>query len=145
MDLQTTALPGLVDLPTMPSDFGDLVFIQADRLLPFTIRRVYYVHDIPAHAVRGGHAHKACHELIVAVKGAMTVELEAQDGSRSRNRLDHPSIGLYVPPLYWRVVRDYTAGAICLVLASEDYDPAEYLRDHDAFRRYRPSLPAGRA
>jgi hypothetical protein len=139
MDQQTTASPGLVDLPTVPSDFGDLVFIQADRALRFAIRRVYYIHDIPAQAVRGGHAHKACHELIVAVTGAMTVELETQDGDRSISRLDHPAIGLYVPPLYWRVIRDYTAGAICLVLASENYDPNEYLRDHEAFRHFQPA------
>jgi hypothetical protein len=139
MDQQTTALPGLVDLPTVPSDFGDLVFIQAGRVLRFEIRRVYYIHDIPAHAVRGGHAHKACHELVIAVKGAMTVELEAQDGRRSANRLDHPAIGLYVPPLYWRVIRDYTAGTICLVLASENYGPNEYLRGHHAFRHYQPA------
>jgi WxcM-like, C-terminal len=139
LDQQTIALPTLVDLPTVPSDFGDLVFIQADRVLRFAIRRVYYIHDIPAHALRGGHAHKTCHALVVAVKGAMTVGLEAQDGNRFLHRLDHPSIGLYVPPLYWRVIRDFTAGAICLALASENYDPDEYLRDHDAFRQYRPT------
>jgi hypothetical protein len=143
MEQQITASPELIDLPTVPNDFGDLVFIQADRALPFAIRRVYYVHDIPAHAVRGGHAHTTCHALIVAVRGAMTVDLEAQDGNRSLSRLDHPAIGLYVPPLYWRVIRDYTAGSICLVLASENYDPGEYLRDYDAFRGYRPPPAEG--
>lgn len=128
--------PRLIDLPGEPSALGDLVFIQANLQLPFTVRRVYFVHGIPHGAVRGGHAHKRCHELLVAASGAMTVSLEAQDGTMYRCRLDHPALGLYVPPLYWRVVTDYAAHSLCLVIASEDYDPAEYLRDPGQFRAF---------
>jgi hypothetical protein len=131
--------PRLIDLPVVPSEIGELAFIQANRLLPFAIRRVYYVYDIPEQATRGGHAHRKCHELLVAMAGAMTVNLEAQDGTRSCQRIDDPAVALYVPALYWRVIDRYAPGTICLVLASEDYDPGEYLRDYDEFRRYRDS------
>jgi len=136
------ALPRLVDLPRVPSAAGDLVAIQAMMEAPFAIRRVYFVHSIPEWAVRGGHAHKRCHELVVAASGAMTITLESQSGRTDRYRLEDPAVGLYVPPLYWRVVEAYKAQSLCLVLASEDYDPAEYLRDHGAFRSFDPASDA---
>lgn len=137
--LRVVSPPRLVDLPGDQSPQGDLIFIQAGSGLSFAVRRVYFIRDIPDWAVRGGHAHKHCHELIVAAAGAMTVSLEAQDGTTHRYRLEDPRKGLYVPPLYWRVVSEYLQGSLCLVLASEDYDPAEYLRDHERFIQFDPA------
>ena len=131
--------PRLITLQGNASDAGDLVVIQTQADIPFSIRRVYFIHNIPDWAVRGGHAHKRCQELVVAAAGAMTITLEAQDGTRHRFRLDEPTVGLYVPPLYWRMISEYREHSLCLVLASEDYDAEEYLRDHDLFRRFRPS------
>jgi oxalate decarboxylase/phosphoglucose isomerase-like protein (cupin superfamily) len=130
------SLPRRISLPSNPNAAGDLIYIQADLHLPFVIRRVYFVRGIPVGALRGGHAHKRCHELVVAASGAMTVGLEAQDGALQEHRLDDPGLGLYIPPLYWRVVRDYAPDSLCLVLASEDYDPEEYIRDHGRFRAF---------
>ncbi len=130
--------PRLVSLRANASAAGDLVAIQTGADIPFSIRRVYFIHSIPEGAVRGGHAHKRCHELLVAAAGAMTVTLEAQDGTHRRFRLEEPTVGLYVPPLYWRMIAEYRPLSLCLVLASEDYEPDEYLRDYDLFRRYRP-------
>jgi oxalate decarboxylase/phosphoglucose isomerase-like protein (cupin superfamily) len=141
-ELPAAPLPRLVGLPGEPSSAGDLVVIQANAHLPFAIRRVYFVHDIPDWAIRGGHAHKHCQELLVAATGAMTVTLEAQDGAMHHYRLGNPTVGLYIPPLYWRVVREYSPMSLCLVVASEDYDPAEYLRDHERFRRFDPASDA---
>ncbi|HYV88004.1 MAG TPA: FdtA/QdtA family cupin domain-containing protein [Candidatus Polarisedimenticolia bacterium] len=129
-------LPRLIALQRDASTAGDLIVMQAMADIPFAIRRVYFIHGIPEWAVRGGHAHRRCHEVVVAAEGAMTVTLEAQDGSQHRFRLAETTTGLYVPPLYWRTVSDYRPASLCLVLASEDYDPTEYLRDRDEFRRF---------
>lgn len=129
-------LPRLITLQRDASTAGNLVVMQAMADIPFAIRRVYFVHGIPEWAVRGGHAHKRCHEVVVAAEGAMTVTLEAQNGSQQRFRLADTTTGLYVPPLYWRTVANYRPASLCLVLASEDYDPAEYLRDRDEFRLF---------
>jgi oxalate decarboxylase/phosphoglucose isomerase-like protein (cupin superfamily) len=134
--------PRLITLQGNASAAGDLVVIQSQADIPFSIRRVYFIHDMPESAVRGGHAHKRCHELVVAAAGAMTITLEAQDGTRHRFRLDEPTVGLYVPPLYWRMISDYRLHSLCLVLASEDYEADEYLRDHELFRRFQPSCDA---
>jgi len=129
-------LPRLIALQRDASTAGDLIVMQAMADIPFAIRRVYFIHGIPEWAVRGGHAHRRCHEVVVAAEGAMTVTLEAQDGSQHRFRLAETTTGLYVPPLYWRTVSDYRPASLCLVLASEDYDPTEYLRDRDELRRF---------
>ena len=129
--------PRIVHLATVSSEDGDLTYIDRANMLPFAIARVYYIYRIPANATRGGHAHKRCSELLIALNGAYTVGLEAQNGEASEFRLDEPTSALFVPPLYWRTLYRFTEDAQCLVLASEGYDAEEYLRDYDEFRRFR--------
>jgi hypothetical protein len=133
--------PRLLSLPTVTDPLGDLTFVDADRILPFVIRRAYYIYGIPEHAVRGGHANKTNEQLLIALAGSFVVKLESQLGAASHFRLDSPTEGLLVPRLHWLVIEDFAPGSICLVLASEPYDESSYLRDHDAFRAWGRSGP----
>jgi len=136
-----TEKPRLVSLPTVTNPLGDLTFVDGERLLPFAIRRAYYIYGIPETTVRGGHASKTNEELLVALAGGFDVKLESQLGAASHFRLEDPTEGLLVPRLHWLVIDSYAPGSICLVLASELYDPSSYLRDYDAFRAWGRSSP----
>lgn len=111
---------------------GELTFIEGERDVPFPIRRVYYLYDVPAGEVRGGHAHLELQQLLVAVSGSLTVVVN--DGHREeRFTLWHPSHGLYIPRMVWRELERFSGGAVCMVLASLHYDEADYIRDWDRF------------
>lgn len=135
------AQPRLVTLPTREHRFGDLTFIDAGGPVPFEPRRVYFVRGIPEDAVRGGHAHRTNQELVVALEGSFDVKLESVTGRAFHFHLDDPRQGLWVPPLHWRVLQGYSPGAICLVVASEPYDEAEYVRDYGEFLASGPASP----
>jgi hypothetical protein len=138
--MQSLDAPRLLPLPTMRSEDGDLTVVESEMAWPFAIARVYYIYDIPTRATRGGHAHKRCHELLIALHGEFSVALESRDSGVNEFRLSDPAAALYVPPLYWRTLGRFTSAACCLVLASERYDADEYLRDRDEFRRF-PGRP----
>lgn len=122
----------LVSLPRLSDGRGSLSFIQPGQLLPFDIRRVYYLYDVPEGQARGGHGHRKLEQLMVAVAGA--VDVECDDGRQRRSfRLDAPDIGLYVSPMTWRKLTGFRAGTVCMVLASEPYDEADYFRNYDDF------------
>ena len=124
----------LVDLPRIADPRGNLTFIEGGRHVPFDIQRAYYLYDVPGGAERGGHAHLALQQLIVALSGSFDVEL--CDGQRRETvRLNLPSVGLYVCPMIWREIVNFSSGSVCLVLASAVYDESDYIRDHDAYRR----------
>ena len=126
----------LIALPSCIDDRGSLAFIEGKRQIPFDIRRVYYLYDVPFTAERGAHAHKALQQFMIAAHGRFDVVLS--DGSAERRfTLENPSYGLYVPRMLWRVLENFTAGAFCLVLASEYYDESDYIRDFDGFVRSR--------
>ena len=129
--------PRIIDIPTKVDSMGDLSFVEAEDIVPFEIRRTYFITGIPALARRGGHAHKDLFEFIIAVHGAFTVKLQDQEGNEHEFRLDSPAKGLFVDSLYWRELFDYDEGSACLVLASNHYDEADYLRDFDEFLQYR--------
>lgn len=117
---------------------------SVDRLLPFQVRRVFYIFDTPSHAFRGGHSHFESHELIVALHGSFTVEL--YDGDRRLSqRLNKPNEGLFVPPGIWREMTEFTRGAVCMVLSSIEYSEDDYVRDYRKFLELtsckRPWLP----
>jgi len=115
---------------------GDLCVAEWHRDLPFVPRRVFVVYDVPDAHVRGEHAHKECHELLVCVKGSMAVVVD--DGShREEYVLDEPWIGLYLPPNVWRIQYRYSRDAVSMVLASHEYDPADYIRNYEDFLRLR--------
>lgn len=124
--------PSIVDIPTMRDDLGALGVVEKDIPFPFPLKRVYFLYDVPSSATRGSHAHKALHQLIIAVAGSFTVTLD--DGrTKSVFHLNSPSKGLAVPPGYWRTLDDFSAGSAAVVFASEEYDTSDYIRDYEAF------------
>ena len=122
----------IIDLPKIADPKGNLTFIEARRHIPFAIERVYYTYDVPGGESRGGHSHRACEEFIVAASGSFDVVL---DNGRERERfaLNRSYYGLYVPPMTWRELENFSSGSVCLVLASAAYDEADYIRDYRRF------------
>ena len=122
----------MLELPKIEDERGNLTFIEGGNHTPFDIKRVYYLYDVPAGAERGGHAHKALHQLIIAVSGSFDIHLN--DGSSKKtihmNRCDR---GLYVCPMIWREINNFSLGAICMALVSELYDESDYYRDYSTF------------
>jgi hypothetical protein len=111
---------------------GNITIVEGQRNIPFDIRRVYYLYDIPGGEDRGGHAHKELHQLIVAASGSFDVLLD--DGENKKIvTLNRPDYGLMVVPGIWRELFEFSSGAICLVLVSHKYDNNDYIRDHDQF------------
>lgn len=122
----------LVDLPKISDPRGNLTFIEAGRHIPFDIKRVYYLYDVPGGAERGGHAHKALHQLIIAMSGSFDVVLD--DGSnKKRIHLNRSYNGLYICPMIWRELDNFSSGSVCMVLASNSYDEDDYFRDYADF------------
>lgn len=122
----------LVDLPKISDPRGNLTFIEGGHHIPFDIKRAYYLYDVPGGAERGGHAHKGLHQLIIAISGAFDIVLD--DGrEKKRFHLNRSYFGLYVCPMIWREMDNFSSGAVCLVLASNFYDEADYYRDYDDF------------
>ena len=127
----------IIELPKIGDPRGNLTFIEAGRHVPFEISRVYYLYDVPGGAERGGHAHKGLHQLIVAMSGSFDVILD--DGSKKRRfHLNRSYYGLYVCPMIWRELDNFSSGSVCMVLASNYYDEADYFRDYDQFVRALP-------
>jgi hypothetical protein len=124
----------LIQLPRIADPRGNLSFIEGGRHLPFEVRRVFYLYDVPGGETRAGHALKTCQQFIVAISGAFDVV--ADDGTtRSRHHLNRSYFGLYLPPLTWRELDNFSSGSVCLALASEPYDEGGYYRDYESFRR----------
>lgn len=124
----------LIDLPKISDPRGNLTFIEGERHIPFPIRRVYYLYDVPGGAERGGHAHRALHQLIIAMSGSFDIMLD--DGrKKQRFHLNRSYYGLYVGPMIWREMDNFSSGAVCLVLASNLYDESDYYRDYEDFRK----------
>jgi dTDP-4-dehydrorhamnose 3,5-epimerase-like enzyme len=122
----------LIDLPKISDPRGNLTFIEGNRHSPFEIRRVYYLYDVPGGAERGGHAHNELQQLMIAISGSFDVILD--DGyARERLHLNRSYFGLYIPPMVWREMDNFSSGSVCLVLASTFYDESDYYWDYDAF------------
>jgi hypothetical protein len=122
----------LIDLPKIAEPRGNLTFIEGGRHVPFDIKRVYYLYDVPGGAERGGHAHKDLHQLIIAMSGSFDIILD--DGrQKKRIHLNRSYNGLYVCPMMWREMDNFSSGAVCLVLASNLYDESDYYRDYSDF------------
>jgi hypothetical protein len=112
---------------------GALTFCEQDHPLPFRLARAYFVHGIPPGAERGGHAHRRVREVVVAAAGCFRVTLTSPGREVLRFTLDDATSGLYVPPYWWRMIDSYSPNSLCLVLASELFDEAEYIREPDDF------------
>jgi len=122
----------VVELPKISDHRGNLSFIEGGRHIPFDIQRVYYLYDVPGGAERGGHAHKELRQLIIAISGSVDVVLD--DGrEKKRVHLDRSYHGLYVCPMIWRELDNFSSGSVCMVLASNRYDEADYYRSYDDY------------
>lgn len=122
----------IIELPKISDPRGNLTFIEGGRHIPFDIRRVYYTYDVPGGADRGGHAHKALHQLIIAMSGSFDVTLD--DGrNKKKFHLNRSYQGLYVCPMMWRDLDNFSSGSVCMVLASNIYEASDYYRDYDEF------------
>jgi WxcM-like, C-terminal len=130
----------LVELPKIHIPEGNITIVEGEgEIVPFAVARVFYAYDVIGGAVRGGHAHKALEQFIVAPMGGFTVGL--WDGERRREvELNRAYWGLYVPPLIWTDLVNFSSGAVSVVLASLPYDEADYLRDPEGFVAYRRGL-----
>lgn len=126
LDYKIVALPKISDVR------GNLTFVEGDVHVPFRIERIYYLYDVPGGAERGGHAHKQLQELIIAISGSFDVLLD--DGhEKVRVHLNRPYTGLYVRPMIWRELDNFSSGSVCMVIASNRYDEADYYRDYTRF------------
>lgn len=122
----------IIELPKITDPRGNLTFIEGKRHIPFDIRRVYYLYDVPGGAERGGHAHKALSQLIIAMSGSFDVILD-EGGEKKRFHLNRSYQGLYVCPMMWRELDNFSSGSVCMVLASNDYDESDYYRDYNEY------------
>ncbi len=124
----------ILDLPKVNDHRGNLTFVESQLHVPFDIKRVYYVYDVPGGAHRAAHAHKALHQLYIAISGSFDVHLD--DGHRQRTvTLNRSHYGLYICPMVWRHIDNFSSNSVLLVLASELYDEADYIRDRAEFDR----------
>lgn len=121
----------LIDIPKINDVRGNLAVIEGD-ILPFKIKRVYYLFDVPSNAYRGGHAHQEQLEFLVALSGSFEVILN-NGTSKQSVMLNKPDKGLLIPKRVWRELENFSSGAVCLVIASGEFDESDYIRDYDAF------------
>lgn len=122
----------ILQLPRIQDPRGNLTFIEGQRHIPFDIKRVYYLYDVPGGAERGAHGHKALHQLVVAVSGSFAIHL---DDGRERKvfQMNRSYFGLYICPMIWRELTNFSSGAVCMVLASDYYAESDYYRDYQQF------------
>jgi hypothetical protein len=122
----------LIDLPKVADPRGNLTYLEGGRHIPFNIKRVFYLYDVPGGEMRAGHALKSCYQFIIAASGSFDVTL--YDGEqKQRYHLNRSYKGLLIPPLIWREIDDFSSGSVCLVLASEYFSEADYYREYADF------------
>lgn len=121
-------------MPRVEDPRGNLTALEGGREIPFAIQRVYYLYDVPGGATRGAHAHRRLEQVLISVHGSFDVVVH--DGRHEETfTLNRAYRGLYIPPMIWRDIINFSSGSVCLVLASAYYDEADYIRDHNAFLR----------
>lgn len=125
----------VIELPRTQNRAGNITPITNGEQIPFSIARVFYIYDIPGGEDRGAHAHKECHQFLVAASGSFEVELD--DGIVKRTvTLNRPYFGLHIPPGVWAAEKGFSSGAICLVLTSHKYQEDDYIRNYEDFKSY---------
>jgi len=123
----------IIELPKISDPRGNLTFIQGDDHVPFDIKRVYYLYDVPGGSERGSHAHKELEQFFVAMSGSFDVILEDGINEPKRFHLNRSYYGLYVGPMTWRTLDNFSSGSVCMVISSRVYEEADYIRDYDRF------------
>jgi hypothetical protein len=121
-----------IELPKIQDPRGNLTFIEGGRHIPFEIKRIYYLYDVPGGATRAGHAHRTLQQVLIAIAGSFDVLLD--DGKEKKQfHLNRSYKGLYIYPLTWRVIDNFSSGAVCLSVVSDFYDEDDYFREYDKF------------
>ena len=126
----------IIELPRLKNRAGNITVVNNNDNIPFEVKRIFYIYDIPGGEDRGAHAHKDCHQFLIAVSGSFEVEMD--DGTNKRTvTLNRPYYGLHIPPGIWAAEKGFSSGAVCLVLASHKYDEKDYIRDYRNFLAYK--------
>jgi hypothetical protein len=126
----------IIQLPKVEFDTGNLTAIEGKDIIPFEVKRVFYIYDIPGGQDRGAHAHIECHQFLIAASGSFDVALDDGISKRTVN-LNRPNLGIHIPPGIWASEQSFSSGAICLVLTSHAYDEKDYLRDYQNYLKFR--------
>lgn len=125
----------LIQLPKIMDDRGNLTFLEANNHVPFSVKRIYLIYDVPGGDARGGHAYKELEEIIIALSGSF--DLLVDDGvEQARVSLNRSYNAVYIPKGYWRKLDNFSTNSLCLVLASTEYNEADYIRNYDDFLKY---------
>ncbi|MDA9984579.1 FdtA/QdtA family cupin domain-containing protein [Flavobacteriaceae bacterium] len=126
----------IVDLSKVHSDVGNITIVENNDYLPFAVKRIYYLYDVPGGEDRGGHAHYELEQYIVAASGSFDIVL---DDSKNKQKLslNRPYLALHIVPGIWRELNNFSSGSVCLVLASHEYDEKDYIREYNAFLKYK--------
>ena len=126
----------IIELPRLKNRAGNITVVNNNDNIPFEVKRIFYIYDIPGGEDRGAHAHKDCHQFLIAVSGSFEVEMD--DGTNKRTvTLNRPYYGLHIPPGIWAAEKGFSSGAVCLVLTSHKYDEKDYIRDYSNFLEYK--------
>lgn len=126
----------VIDLPKIQDPRGNLTFIESGSQIPFDIQRVYYIYDVPGGSERAGHAHRELHQFMIAISGSFDAVLD--DGKeRKRIHLSRSHYGLYICPMIWRELDNFSSNSVCMVIASDKYKESDYFRDYAEFMRAR--------
>lgn len=124
----------IFDLPKIQDSRGNLTFVEGGRHVPFDIKRIYYLYDVPGGASRAAHGHRALHQVMIAMSGSFNITVD--DGKQTREfHLNRSYQGLYIPPMIWRDLDNFSSGSVCMVLASDYYDETDYFRNREDFIR----------
>ena len=122
----------ILDLPKMADPRGNLTFIESGKHIPFDIKRVFYIYDVPTGESRGAHAHKNLKQFIICLSGSFDVKVD--DGNQKKTiHLNRPWQGVYIPPMVWGAETNFDPGSVCLILVSDFYDESDYYRNYDEF------------
>jgi hypothetical protein len=126
----------IIELPRIENRAGNITPVENHKNIPFEVKRIFYLYDIPGGENRGAHAHKECHQFLIAASGSFEIEMD--DGINRRTvSLNRPYFGLHIPPGIWAAEKSFSSGAICLVLASNKYDEKDYIRDYEEFKKFK--------
>ena len=122
----------IIDVSTVHNDSGNITVVESGKNIPFDVKRVYYLYDVPGGETRGGHAHYELEQYIIAASGSFDVIID--DGKlKKRFSLNRPNFALHVVPGLWRELDNFSSGSICMVLASNNYEEKDYIRDYNKF------------
>lgn len=136
----TFSKPELIRLTKIADPRGNLSVIQENDTVPFDISRIFYLYDVPADSSRGGHAHHADNQFMIALSGSFDVVLD-NGVETQRYTLNRPYIGLLIPPGYWRTMDNFSAGSVCMVITDRPYNETDYIRDYEEFKTLMSSNP----